>query len=380
MGTEVDTEAYPPGELIREELEARGWSQQDLADRMGKSHVLVSEVVNAKRSITLDTALALATAFGTSAELWVNLNAQHQLAVAKPKKANASAPLRNRLYSKAPVRDMIKRGWIREDKDLEILKKRVLAFTEQSSLDGEWEFDHAARKSGAYGITTPKQFAWLCRARHLARTVTVARQWRANQLDELVAELQRLILSAPALQQLPRVLSDFGIRFVVVERLPGMKMDGATFWIEDGPVIAVSLTFNRIDNAWHTIMHEVAHVANNDRLAVDVEVLGDDGDKPEAEKRADEFAVNTLVPQDRLNDLCIRVGPLHSQTRVVGFASLIHVHPGIVVGQLHHRGRANRGLEYTHLRRLLIPIRQFITDNALTDGWGKVVPLEIDGE
>ena len=127
-------------------------------------------------------------------------------------------------------------------------------------------------------------------------------------------------------------------------------------------------------------MHEIGHVANNDRLAVDVEVLSRAGDKPEAEKRADEFAVRTLVPQDRLNDLCIRVGPLHSQAHVVGFASLIRVHPGIVVGQLHHRGRANRGLEYTHLRRLLVPVRHFITDNALTDGWGKVVPLDIDEE
>ena len=149
MDTEIDTEAYPPGELIREEMEARGWSQQDLANVMGTSQVTVCQLLSAKRSVTLETAQALAAAFGTSAELWLNLDAQYRLAIAKPR-TSLTAVLRNRLHSKAPVRDMIKRGWIREEKDLEILKRRVLKFTEQSSLDKEWVFDYAARKSSAY--------------------------------------------------------------------------------------------------------------------------------------------------------------------------------------------------------------------------------------
>jgi hypothetical protein len=37
----LEVEAYPPGQLIREELEARGWSQQYLAQVMGKNHALV---------------------------------------------------------------------------------------------------------------------------------------------------------------------------------------------------------------------------------------------------------------------------------------------------------------------------------------------------
>ncbi len=249
MATEIDTEAYPPGELIREELEARGWSQQDLADAMGKSHVLVSEIVHAKRSITRDTALALAAAFGTSAELWLNLDARYRLDLATPKPGNDPA-LRAKLYAKLPIRKMVKRGWLRETKDLADLEQQVLAFVERPSLDDEFAFDHAARKSGTYRTTKPEQAAWLCRARQLSRLVTVRSQWRAARLDDLITELRRLILSPPALRELPRVLAEFGIRLVVVERLPAMSMDGATFWLSGTePVIALACTHDRIDNA-----------------------------------------------------------------------------------------------------------------------------------
>lgn len=364
----------PPGKFIARELEARGWSQQTLADVMGTSPTLVSEVINAKRAVTPDTAALLGRAFDTSAELWLNLDARYQASIAKPAKAGA-ATARARLYTKVPVRAMIRRGWIKETRDLARLEADALAFLEQRSLDEEFFFAHAARKSGTYDVTKPEQFAWLSRARQLARLVAVEGRWRANRVDDLVSDLRRLILSPPALRDLPRVLSTHGIRLVVVERLPGLRMDGASFWLDQEPVIALSLSHDRIDNAWHTIFHEVDHVAHGE-TAVDEQVLTP-GEKPPAEQRADNFAVQTLVPQDGLDDFCNRVAPLFSQVRIVGFANLLRVHPGIVVGQLHHRKEVeNRaGLPWTHFRKLLVPVRKFATDTAMTEGWGRTVPV-----
>lgn len=380
MGETV--ELYPPGELIREELEARGWTQQRLADAMGKSHVLVSEIVNAKRSITEDTALALATVLGTSAEVWLNLDARYQLALKQQRAVPSGRELRAVINSKVPLRAMIKRGWARSEDDMASLEQQVLAFTEQSSLRGEWVFAHHAKRSNYDDSLTPEQFVWLCRARQLARITEVRGKWKQSSATDLVHELQRLIQSAPALQDVPRVLSEFGIRLVVVERLPGMKMDGATFRLDDEPdqpVIALALRYDRIDNAWHTIMHECAHIIEDELFAVDEEVLKR-GETRENELRADAFAVNNLVPQDKLDDFCRRVAPMYSEVRIVGFANLHRVHPGIVVGQLHHRGRENRGLDYTHFRKLLTPVRDFIINNTTTDGWGKVVPADLTSE
>ena len=64
-------EVFPPGEFIKEEIDARGWTQNDLADITGKSVRLISEVILGKRALTPDTAQVLADALGTSAQFWM---------------------------------------------------------------------------------------------------------------------------------------------------------------------------------------------------------------------------------------------------------------------------------------------------------------------
>ena len=71
--------AFPPGKLIREGLEARGWTQQELADRMGRPVQTISMIVNGRKAITAETALQLRAAFGASAGRWMGLEADWQL-------------------------------------------------------------------------------------------------------------------------------------------------------------------------------------------------------------------------------------------------------------------------------------------------------------
>ena len=83
-------EVFPPGNFIKEEIEARNWTQSDLAKILGKSLRLVNELINNKRTITPETAKALSSAFGTSAILWMNLESAWQLhnMAATPKTCN----------------------------------------------------------------------------------------------------------------------------------------------------------------------------------------------------------------------------------------------------------------------------------------------------
>jgi HTH-type transcriptional regulator/antitoxin HigA len=72
-------EAFPPGEFIREELEFRGWTQQQLADRMERPVQVVNMIVNGRKAITAETALQLQKAFGPSAAYWMGLEADYQI-------------------------------------------------------------------------------------------------------------------------------------------------------------------------------------------------------------------------------------------------------------------------------------------------------------
>src|SRR5690242_10478878 len=95
---------FSPGSYLQEELEARGWSQADLAEILGRPVRLVNEIVLAKRAVTPDTAQGLAAALGTSAQLWMNLESAYRLALAE--QPDADVAQRARAYEKAPVREM----------------------------------------------------------------------------------------------------------------------------------------------------------------------------------------------------------------------------------------------------------------------------------
>lgn len=73
-----------PGDVLREDfLKPLGLSQYALAKAIGVPQIRVSEIVNAKRAITPDTALRLARYFGTSAEFWMGMQATHDLELAR---------------------------------------------------------------------------------------------------------------------------------------------------------------------------------------------------------------------------------------------------------------------------------------------------------
>ena len=79
MATRRPAEVFPPGEFLREELEARGWTQDDLAAILGRTTTTVNQIIGGQRSITPATARGLAAALGTTPQFWLNLESAYQL-------------------------------------------------------------------------------------------------------------------------------------------------------------------------------------------------------------------------------------------------------------------------------------------------------------
>ena len=71
-----------PGEIIKDNLDALNWSQEDLAEIMGMSVKSISHIIN-KQAVTIETARLLAKIFNTSPQLWLNLDNNYRLRLEK---------------------------------------------------------------------------------------------------------------------------------------------------------------------------------------------------------------------------------------------------------------------------------------------------------
>ena len=76
-----------PGEMIKDEIIARGITQKELAKQMGVSYTVFNEILNGKRPVTTEYALLLEAALGTNASIWIGLQADYNMQKAKQDKS-----------------------------------------------------------------------------------------------------------------------------------------------------------------------------------------------------------------------------------------------------------------------------------------------------
>ena len=72
-----------PGKILKREIEARRMSANRLAVELSVPASRIDRIIKCKRSVTPETALRLAAYFGGSAQFWLNIQSQHDLAVAE---------------------------------------------------------------------------------------------------------------------------------------------------------------------------------------------------------------------------------------------------------------------------------------------------------
>ena len=178
---------------------------------------------------------------------------------------------------------------------------------------------------------------------------------------------------------MPRILAENGIRYALVESLPGARIDGACFWLDEtSPVIAMSMRFDRIDNFWFVLRHELEHVLREHGLSaimLDTDIgPGNESDSDRAvaeeERIANEAAADFCVPRQSLDRFIARKDPFFAERDVLGFSRTLGVHPGLVAGQLqHHTGK------YNLFRKHLVKMRATVAPSAVVDGWGDVAPV-----
>jgi len=342
----------------------------------------LNKIVAGKRAVDADLALGLSQIFDVPAERFLDLQKSYDLAMARiVSRPDPTLATRASLFGELPVSEMIRRGWLRGVDDIRNIagvEATLCKFFGVPSVDDIEILPHAAKKTNMFSPATPAQLAWLYRVKQIA-TKTLSAKYSCDALQNAVKEMRGLMASPEGARKVPRLLALSGVRYVIVESLPGAKIDGVCFWLDEKfPVIGMSLRHDRIDNFWFVLRHECEHVLQGHARAavmLDTELENEragTGDTiPEEERIANDAAAQFCVPQALLTKFISRKYPFFAERDILGFAKTLNIHPGIVAGQLQHKTS-----RYDLFRNHLAKIRSVITPNAMVDGWGDVAPVE----
>lgn len=343
----------PPGRILIRELEARGWTQKDLAEITGRPIQTINEIIQAKKQITPETALDLGEAFGTSAEFWTNLETKYRLHQARRETQARGISRKSQLYSLAPISELIKRGWIKSTDDIEELERQVCNFFGIASIEESPKLAINFRCSQERDLETIAQLAWAKQVENLARQQTVG-PFDREQLRAAIPQILALTEQPEYVRHISHLLLSLGVHFVIVPHLSKTYLDGAAFYLDEHPIVALTLRYDRIDSFWFTLMHELGHIVAGHQGSY----LDDLGNLElnDEESEANQLAANWLIDPLALQDFVAKHQSRFSRKAIEQFAHTQKRHPGIILGRLHN----DQMVPHKNLRALLIKVSYFL--------------------
>jgi len=254
-------------------------------------------------------------------------------------------------WDRFPLAEMKARGWIsgkssdlrsRANDELKRFFEPLGSPTKMAALYRQSRHHiRSARKMDEYSLV-----AWSARVVIQAMNNPPAVEYQRGFVDlEFMRALARLSWSdtGPLLAQ--EFLHKRGIPLVIEPHLARTYLDGAAIVIEkDRPVIGLTLRYDRIDNFWYCLMHELAHIALH--IDQDIREFFDDldveGHGDPREEEADQLAGEALIPDEEWKKS--PASGLRSTEAAEHLAKRLGIHPAIVAGRIRHEFKSYRKL------------------------------------
>ena len=322
-------------------MEQAGLNPRDLIPFIG-SRAKVSEVLSGKRAITMPMARALHEHLGIPADVLLR----------RPD-ATREPPLAELDWRRFPLRAMATRGWIPDVPNIATRAEELIgtlieraggAPVASAALYRKTDTLRANAKMDPYALK-----AWCWQVLATANRDPPHGDYTAGAVTlDLLKHVARLSWSKDGPKQAQAFLGANGIPLVIVEHLPRTYLDGAALRLGDGrPVVALTLRYDRLDNFWFCLLHELAHVGrhmdhNDGHAFVDDLTLRslDEGRQDPREAQADEWAEEALLPRTIWETSTVREHP--TPMAVLELAQALHVHPAIVAGRVRYERRNYR--------------------------------------
>lgn len=344
-----------PGRIIQRELEERGWQQSELADIMGRPAQAISEIINAKKQITAETARELAAAFGTTAEFWTQLEANYRLHLAARNAAEAAIERKAAIHSKLPYGDLVRRGWLSKREDIDEQEQDVCRFLGIAAIGDPVPFAMSAHHSAHGEPEKAAEVAWARRVVQLVSSRTIG-AYCDTGFDSVLHTLLDAAVGPEMTASVPDTLHEAGIHFVIVPHLPKTYLDGAAFWHGPNPVVALTLHYDRLDHLWFALLHELAHIRLH-HTGVHFDRLDQDGNLDADEREANKLAEDWLLERAAYDRFV--AAKVYTSHAVRQFALAQKRHPSIVAGRLRHEGI----IGHEQLTGLNEKVREYLQDH-----------------
>ena len=322
-----------PIAAIQFRMDQEGLSNKDLIPFIGSS-AKVSEVLSGKRDLTLSMIRALNKHLGIPAEVLIQ-------------DAGGVIPEDDEgiEWSRFPIAEMAKREFVTAKGKVKDNVERLMRdlFARAGGFDAIpiplfRKSDGARRnaKMDSYAL-----MAWCTFVLAEAQDIKPKAAYKSGTINPaFLREVAQLSASAdgPILAQ--SFLAKHGIVLIIAPHLNNTYLDGAAMRMKDGtPVIGMTLRYDRLDNFWFCLLHELAHIGrhmdgNGEVLFVDdLDLRSKDDD--EREREADEWAENALIPPNEWNEHAAQDAP--TVGNAISLAQRVNVHPAIVAGRIRRK-------------------------------------------
>ena len=316
-------------------MDQRGLSPRDLVPYIG-SRARVSEVLSGKRPITMSMARALHRHLGIPADVLLQ-----EPGAALDATFDEIDPRR------FPLKAMAKRGWIPDLPDLADRAEELIAGLIERAGGREVALAPLYRKNDQRRINAKTDEyalrAWCWQVMALTGERPPDAAYRPGAVTP--GFLRRVAQLSPHEDgpiRARNLLREHGIGLEFLPHLPRTHLDGAALRLAGGrPVIGLTLRYDRIDNFWFTLLHELAHVGRHlggdthDFFVDDLTLRKRDGGQEDPkELEADQWANEALIPEAAWEDSAVRENP--STMAVLDFSYELGVHPAIVAGRVRY--------------------------------------------